>query len=322
VAYWGARDVVGIVERACARASVACAPVDLQSAAGTTAAIESLLADGDALMIVGDASMPRERTAELVAMAERRRARMLHLPRADARILATSVRASPDTIERLQRRLAELCRMPVVFSLDEARARASQPTSGTTRWRVTSPTGTDLELTLDHRHPLVGGTGRPRPGDYDVAPTGYLHTYPSHVTGVLVADRLAFGSKVRATATQLRRAPLELTIKASRVTDARCADPELARAFEAYQGLDPYASRVGNVGFGTNPLALAELAHDVHDGVMAGVVVCLGDTARQITGAPYASSVLLRLGGRGQTVTIDGKTVIDRGRYVRELLDV
>jgi serine/threonine-protein kinase len=316
-----AHDALAALARACVHLDTPMLSIAIDDATDVDEAIAPITED-DAVVLLTSASLSREKTVALVVALAERRARLVHVPRADARLLATSVRAPQAMIEAIQRRAAALSRMDVCFSLDESRARRAPPLgAASTRWRVESPAGTSLEVTLDHHYPLIGSGRPPLAGDYEVVPMGYLHTYPSRVSGTYVADRLAYGAPFRASAADVRRAPIRVDIEDGVVVRVHTSDAALGRALDAHLACDPYAMRVGNVGLGTNPLALAELGHDAHDGVMPGLVLCLGDTQQPITGAPFRSHALLRLGGRAQTVWADEHLLVERGRLVSDLAE-
>jgi hypothetical protein len=225
-------------------------------------------------------------------------------------------------IEAIQRRIAACCGIRIYFSLEEVDPDAAPPLGhATTRWSVRSASGTVLDLELDHHYPIVGSGGPPGPGDFEVVPMGYLFTYPARVNGTFVADRFAYGSHVQASAAQVRRAPLTLSIEEGRLVAWKSDDDALVRSLAAYVELDPLGALVGAIGIGTNPLALTELGHDVHDGVMPGLVICFGDSTQPITNAPHTSTLLLRVGGRGHTIEADGRVLVDRGQLEAAILD-
>lgn len=227
--------------------------------------------------------------------------RHIHIPRADLRVMASSFRAEPDTIERINARLVAL--------LSQAR-----------KLEVTSDAGTDLEISVGLSYPLVADCGRPAPGGWDNLPTGFVYFHPASMRGTFVVDRLVLGEKIERSGERLRAAGLRVGFSAGRVTEIGCADEALLADIEAYFASAPNAARAGFVSVPTNYLALNELGHPAHDGLLPGIRIQLGFSDSKNTRAPFDMDAGLRFAGKKLTLTVGGETIVERGRLTDTLV--
>lgn len=230
--------------------------------------------------------------------ARRNGARHLHLPRADARVLATSIRADPDRIDAINTRLLSQLPRPV-------------------RVVVTSDAGTRIDVSLSARFELQSGDGRPGAGSFETLPSGYVYTHPASVTGTYVADRVVYGNGVHPPRGAVRRTPVRVRIQDSAVVQVTCDDDALRASVETFLSLHEHTARVGLITFATNPLAVSELGHDIHDSLMPGCSVSLGWTDSPRTRAPFDAPAQLRLVGRRQTIVAGRTTLVKDGRWER-----
>src|SRR5207302_7796913 len=81
----------------------------------------------------------------IINIAQSVRARHLHLLQVDERLLGQSFRADPEPLAIINERLCTAVKPPCIV-------------------RVSSDAGTDLELRLAAKHPLLSSSGRPPPG--------------------------------------------------------------------------------------------------------------------------------------------------------------
>lgn len=168
-----------------------------------------------------------------VKAAAQVRARHIHMPNVDARVLSQGARADPEVLAKINTRIMDLVRPP-------------------SRLLVTSSAGTKLEIGLSAAYGLVSANGRPARGTADNLPSGSVYTYPANVSGTFVADRGLFNSEVVASGS-LRRHPVTFTFEDGRVTDIETNDAELTKQIETHfavtdgrfeqhvvSGLDPF----------------------------------------------------------------------------------
>jgi hypothetical protein len=216
------------------------------------------------------------------------------VPHADRRLFEQSVRAVPDEISVINER--------VVRCLSNAQTIA-----------VTSDAGTNLEIRLDARFPLVQLSGRPAPGETHWLPAGQVYTHPASVTGAFVADRgiLIAGSAERSSG---RAPPARFELVRGFVRSASCDVPSEQAAIDEYLASDPNARRVASVIVPTNYLVRAEIGHRAQDGLLPGLNINLG-FADEATRAPYKTTVQMCLYARNLTVTAGEEVLVQRGRF-------
>jgi hypothetical protein len=238
----------------------------------------------------------------IAQLAERMKARHLHLLGVDERVLEQSARADPDLLATVNERLIAALELPCVI-------------------RVTSEAGTELEVRLAHPHPLVSSNGRPEPGTSENLPAGLVYTHPSRVTGTLVVDRAAFGPGSPIDRAAVRRAPPRVRFAGNRVDGFEAADPAVTTALEAYLASHPDAGRVGMIVLPTNYLVRSEVGIDRQDMLLPSMNVSLGFASQATTKAAYEAPVQMVLLGKKQTVEVGGRRLVENGRLEDALVE-
>jgi hypothetical protein len=234
---------------------------------------------------------------------EKLRARHLHLLEVDERLLGQSVRADPELLAIVNARFGSALQPPCQL-------------------RVSSETGTDLEVRLALSHPVLSSSGRPQPGTSENLPAGLVYTHPARVSGTLVVDRAMFGPGITLDRSLVRRTPIKVRFGASRLSSFECADPVVEQALGHYLDSHADAARVGLLVFPTNYLARSDVGIDRQDMLLPGVSVSLGFSSAETTGAPYDAPVQLVLLGRRQTVErLGGRRLVDAGRLDDALVE-
>ncbi|NUP10861.1 MAG: hypothetical protein HOW73_32860 [Polyangiaceae bacterium] len=221
--------------------------------------------------------------------------RHLQVPGVSARMLATSLRADPTLIEQVNQRLVE--------RLEAGRLLT-----------VTSPAGTDVTVALSRNFPVVGYCGIPMPGAWDSVPTGAVSFYSPNVSGTYVADRIARGSYLGGTNSQLHKTPLTLRLSSSMLQKSECEDAALVEELATHLAKDEQSGRVGFVSFSTNYLTKNELRVFANDALLPGLRLMLGYSDQTKTKAPHTAAVWATFLGRRQTVAIDGQVLVRDGR--------
>ncbi len=234
--------------------------------------------------------------------AEAAKTRHLHLLQVDDRLLGQSVRADPDLLAIVNGRLARVIDPPCTV-------------------RMTSEAGTDLEIGLALKHPILSSAGRPAAGQSENLPAGSVFTHPARVAGTLVVDRAIFGPGISLDRSLVRRAPTRFVFQAGKLVDHDAADPSIKNAIDAYLESHAYAARVGLVVFPTNFLVRSETGMDRQDMLLPGVCVSLGYASADATRANYEAPVQLALLGRRQSVEVEGTKLVDAGRLAHDLVD-
>lgn len=300
--------VFEIVTRALERAGGRVQRIELEPFArdATTARAQVATAAGfagaTASLFLAAPSIPTSLSIAVLQAAERARARHLHVPSAEIRVLGQSARADPDLLSVINARLITLLRPPV-------------------RVRTTGENGTDVDITLGPQFPLVSMTGRPEPGETDNLPSGYVYTFPQQIYGVFIADRGIKCSQMRLTSAELRRNPVKFTILDGRVTEVSCGDASVCAAVEEHLASHPNAAKVGQVAFPTNYLARFEIGFDMQDRLLPGMYLGLGFTAAEVTRAPFEAPVQMLALGRRLTVEVRGQRIVHAGRLENSLVE-
>ena len=289
--------VAALLDAAVRRAGATPLPVPLDEPGLDIAAV---LDRADRTVLIAADGLPPHLSMSLLREAKERSLVHLHVTRADPRLFERSYLADPSILERVNTRVREALRNDRVV-------------------RVTSDAGTDLSVALSARYSLMSGDGRPRPGEPQNLPSGYVAGHPARVDGTLVVDGLALGY-VRIAPQTLRRAPLVFELEGSRVSRVRGGTPEARELVDRYLESHENAARVGLVGVATNYLVRKESGIDIQDALLPGLGVGLGFTFAEVTRAEVRCPVQLRIHGRDQRVSIEGGPVlVEDGRLAPPL---
>ncbi len=266
------------------------------------AAVEPLVQGATATVLLAPTRPEPTLSVAIAKATEAVRARHLHLLQVDERLLAQSVGADPDLLDVVNTRLIEAMRPPSVV-------------------RVTSDAGTDLEIELHPRHPVLSSAGRPAPGTSENLPAGHVYVHPYRVSGTLVVDRAIFGPKVDLDRALVRRSPVRVTFAAGRISAYEEGDAAVRDALESYLASHANAGRVGLAVFPTNYLVRSEIGVDRQDMLLPGVSVSLGYASADVTRAPYDAPVQLVLLGRKQSIVVGDQTLVVAGRFDQRVVD-
>ncbi|MFO0617481.1 MAG: hypothetical protein U0414_33100 [Polyangiaceae bacterium] len=269
---------------------------------GFKAALVPLLQGASAVVFIAPARPPQTLSLAVATVAESMGARLLYLLQVDDKLLAQSVRADPELLATVNERMVQALAAPSVV-------------------RVTSESGTDLEIQLSLHHPLRLSSGRPERGASENLPAGYVYTHPARVNGLVVVDRAIFGPKGDVDRATLRRAPVRVRFQSGRVVDHDAVEPAVRSTVDNYLASHTHAGRVGLVVFPTNYLARSEIGSDRQDMLLPGVNLSLGFADQAHTKAPYEAAVQLVLLGRKQTIEVDGRRLVDAGRMEKRLVE-
>jgi leucyl aminopeptidase (aminopeptidase T) len=284
-----------------AGASVQALELDRVEPQQVESSVSALLARCSASIVMG-APLPMEHHHAILRVVEPSSVRHTHIVTADLRVLSTSCRADPSTIERINQHIVE-----------------GLEASG--RLRCDSPAGTAIDVRLGN-YPILAGSGRAKPGYWDNVPSGVVYFHPLAVTGVFVADRGLQISGVQIDDRRAKRNPLTVTLAAGRVAKHHSADAELSELFADFLAKHPDAGRVGMVSVSTNYLARVEIGHRAHDGLLPGMRLQLGWSNARFTRAPFDAPVSCRLTGRRQSVSCGEPQWVHDGRFVGRLAEM
>jgi leucyl aminopeptidase (aminopeptidase T) len=269
-----------------------------ESAAGTT--LDGALSRGGPVIWLAELGLPSWVPHLVKQRANRLRCRHLHVPQADPRLFEQSIRAHPDQLSVVNMRVAVAL-------------------TGASRLTVTSAAGTNLEIRLDPRFPLVQLCGRPAPGETHWLPAGQVYTHPSQIAGTFVVDRgLLIAGSARDTSVG-RAHPARFEIARGFVQSASSEVAADQAAIDEYLGSAPHARRVASIILPTNYLVRTEIGHRGQDGLLPGLNINLG-FADEATRAPYKTRVQMCLYARNLTVRAGNRELVRDGRFTPEVL--
>jgi 2,5-dihydroxypyridine 5,6-dioxygenase len=189
--------------------------------------------------------------------------------------------------------------------------------------RVTSDAGTDVTVNVAGA-PVGSAKGSAtRGGEVDHVPAGLIACFPGArtVSGTIVLDR----GDMNLTFKRIMESQVRLVIEDDHVRriEGEGADAEMLRAYYEAWG-DPNAYATSHIGWGLNHAARWEslLMYDrfQHNGVEQRVFA--GNALYSTGSSEYAGRFTLchfDLPLRNCTVTLDGETVVERGKLVGEL---
>lgn len=306
ICWWDADDERAMLDGAVTRAgakgrSIDLAPIVARAAQGATreelANVIAPQLDGCAAVITVNAKGAQPTALFGVLDAARRiNARHVALGMIDTKLLAQGMRASPDLLATINERLSVAFKAPCTI-------------------RVTSDAGTDLEVALDPRYPIVPWSGRPGRGESQSLPTGGVSVHPSSVDGVFVADRIVrFFPGEQIAAAALRRAPVTARFEKGAVKGIECADASTVETVKQYLASHPNAARVGTVFVPANYLVRIETGNVRQDLLLPGLNLHLGLSSQRLTRAPFDAPVQANLTARKLKVECRGTTVVADGR--------
>ncbi len=183
--------------------------------------------------------------------------------------------------------------------------------------RVKSGNGTDLTLTFSPGIRWVNSSGDMRsPGHPGTnLPGAEVYTCPQNSNGVYVVD-VEFGDYLTEKYGFVRRSPARLEISEGRVVSVECDDRALKDELVRYMKTDRNANGVSEFALGTNPFLRDYIGVFIQDEKVPGVHIALGNPYPEATGATYSSKVHLDCITSKPIVWVDGKRVMESGRFL------
>jgi leucyl aminopeptidase (aminopeptidase T) len=187
-----------------------------------------------------------------------------------------------------------------------------QAMKGAKKVRVTSPSGTDVTLSLEGRPPLkvvpIKGKGEmmgpiPLWGEVAYAPL------EDRTEGKIVFDGIMLGVGVPGSL----KNPIELTVKGGRAVRIEGAE-EAKRLQDVVDGSDKNANVIGELALGTSEKEV--YGSPSEKGMIGTVHFALGDNSHCYPGGQNVSRLHLDGTSRDITVEIDGKKIFDHGKLI------
>jgi leucyl aminopeptidase (aminopeptidase T) len=243
-------------------------------------------------------SLPGElafRQPLLRMLCQEMRCRHGHMVGIEPRIMTEGMAADYDEIYRVTRQVFDVVRSAA-------------------RIEVATRLGTELIATFDSRRKWIPCDGRyHEQGRWGNLPEGEVFTAPQSLDGLLVGEEMGdhFAGKYG-----LFEEPARLRVKGGRLAAVEMAGhPELVREIERYMEQDAQSDRVGEFAIGTNVGLKQIVGNFLQDEKFPGVHVAFGDPYGFETGADWTCSTHVDVLASGATVVVDGRTIMEDGRF-------
>jgi aminopeptidase len=181
--------------------------------------------------------------------------------------------------------------------------------------RVLTDAGTDLVAEFSSKIPWVISDGDVHKETWSNLPDGEVWSCVTNCHGTYIVDGI-LGDHFSQKYGLLDETPLTIHIKDGRVKYVACSNESLKADFEKYIATDENANRVGEFALGTN-LALTHLIGNLlQDEKYPGVHIAVGHCYPERTGVTWDSRVHCDAVIRKPTVIVDGRKIMDAGRYL------
>ena len=247
-------------------------------------------ADASALVASRTGLPPRFRQSIVSVRGQRRHAHMVGV---SPSMMRQSMRADYQEMHRLGERLI---------------ARLSKASE------IVVKSGLNEELILrpDPTHRWYNGSGLLRSPGFTNLPAGEVSTCPATVDGSICPDGGVW----------LPKGPVRGPRTSLQFRDGRVVGIEGSARDDILEALggDENGRRVGQMCFGTNVNVLTPIGAMLQDSKIPGFHLILGYSCPEHTGATWNSRVMVPMLVRRADVVVDGKPLLVRGRYARELL--
>lgn len=178
---------------------------------------------------------------------------------------------------------------------------------------VTTDGGSELSIRLDPTYRWISNRGLARPGANVILPPGEVATYPASIQGRFVADFAFNVNAITDRDARLNDRPVTIELEDGRAVSWTCDDASVQAFLDECFGRE-HATRVGELGFGTNPFVVEPIPHNSHvNERRPGIHLGFGQHNQTDTKTGYSCPLHLDLIARGAVLTVDGTSVnLDR----------
>lgn len=180
--------------------------------------------------------------------------------------------------------------------------------------KVTTKLGTNLDIDLNPAWKWMIDDGNIRTENWSNLPAGEIYTCVKNAQGTAVIDGV-MGDYFAARYALLEKNPVTITIQGGRMTSFKCSNEALVKDLVEFSQQDENASRLGELGIGTN-IALEKLTGIlVQDEKFPGVHIAMGHGYPRFTGSDWDSKAHLDMVMKGTTIIVDGKAIMKDGKF-------
>lgn len=177
---------------------------------------------------------------------------------------------------------------------------------GASSMRIRAPGGTDLSVGIDNtRFRWMSNRGINAPGKFLIVPPGEVATFPSQISGTLVADFALNVNMYYEDDVRLDSSPISVDIVDGRLIDFHC-DNATMRRFLGECFSRPNAKRVGELGLGTNKAVVSAVPENSHlNERVPGVHLGFGAHNQTSEATGYSCDVHVDLCAKGGQIWFD-----------------
>jgi leucyl aminopeptidase (aminopeptidase T) len=238
---------------------------------------------------------------QMTDVVNRRRMRHAHMVNIEHRIMLEGMRADYEAVDRISSRVWAMA--------SEAR-----------EIRAATAAGTEITGRFTPRYKWLKTSGIISPNKWGNLPGGETFTTPECVDGVFVIDGVV-GDYLCAKFGDLRETPLTVHVRGNRLAEANCINKTLEEEFWRYCHTDENSDRVGEFAIGTNIAVTDVIGNILQDEKIPGIHIAFGNPYGAHTGAEWHSGTHIDVVGREFSIWIDGRQIMERGRFLPFLLD-
>ena len=225
-----------------------------------------------------------------------RHAHMVHISR---RIMCEGMRANFHKVDELGTKLVGQVRAARVIT-------------------ATTPAGTNIVAEFSPGLRWVKTSGIISRDTWGNLPGGEIFTCPGNVNGLFVVDGVV-GDYLCQKYGDLRKNPLAIEVKNSRIASLSCSNKDLEEEFRAYTKKDENSDRVGEFAIGTNVAVKDIIGEILQDEKLPGIHIAFGHPAGEHTGADWTSTTHIDCVGRRFDIALDGRAIMKNGVFLNDL---
>lgn len=235
---------------------------------------------------------------EMTDIVNRRRMRHAHMVNINRQIMLEGMRADFNRVDALSKKVIE-----IVTNANRITAR--------------NPAGTDLAADMNHNYKWVKTSGIISPDKWGNLPGGEVFTTPGEVNGTYVVDGVV-GDYLCEKYCRLATEPLTIRMEKNRITEVFSEDKALEQEFWAYTHTDENSDLVGEFAIGTNLELKHVIGQILQDEKFPGLHIAFGNPYGAHTGAQWYSSTHIDVVGTKFDIWVDGRQIMEKGRFLIE----
>jgi len=235
---------------------------------------------------------------QMTDIVNRRKMRHAHMVNIDRQIMLEGMRADYKKVDALSRKVLDM-----VTQAKEIRA--------------ANPAGSDFTATLNPDYRWIKTSGIISHDKWGNLPGGEIFTTPGEVNGICIVDGVV-GDYLCEKYQDLARQPLTIRMANNRITEVSSDNKELEQEFWAYTHTDENSDLVGEFAIGTNIELKHVIGQILQDEKFPGVHIAFGNPYGEHTGAKWYSSTHIDVVGTHFDIWVDGRQIMDKGRFLIE----